>query len=281
MAKRKLGMSLIVLIVAATTLVSGTYAWFLVGGFAELFDLGFDVIEASGGIEIQGSAGMACASSDAAATSGWGAYLSRDCFNAGEIIADGGKYAPVSSANGTSFKKVGLEGGYFAAMTPEKGVDYNDFTIKARSTNDQAINATMTIALTGKDADIAALEAARVSVTYGGTTTIYAVNDSGTSAVTGDLPAATVQDSNNNSIIDSSEGSSYISGQATTNMTVAEGDSNKYVVSVPLTNIPANTGSAEIAVRVWIEGNDADCTGEKLSAKHLGVKITFGSQAAE
>ena len=59
MAKRKLSMSLIVLIVAATTLISGTYAWFLVGGFAELFDLGFDVIEAEGGLELQGSAGTA------------------------------------------------------------------------------------------------------------------------------------------------------------------------------------------------------------------------------
>ena len=87
MAKRKLGLSIIVLIVAATTMVSGTYAWFLVGGFAELFDLGFDVIEASGGIELQGSAGHAHAGAeDGAAQVEWGAYLQRDCFAAGELI---------------------------------------------------------------------------------------------------------------------------------------------------------------------------------------------------
>ena len=117
MAKRKLGLSLIVLIVAATTMVSGTYAWFLVGGFAELFDLGFDVIEADGGIEIQGSAGHAYATAEEGAASvPWGAYLQRDCFAEGELIAEGGKYSPVSSADGAAFTKVGLEGGYFASL---------------------------------------------------------------------------------------------------------------------------------------------------------------------
>ena len=284
MAKRKLGMSIIVLIVAATTMVSGTYAWFLVGGFAELFDLGFDVIEAGGGIEIQGSAGYAYMSEDGADQVSWGSYLTRDCFNPDEILAADGSYAPVSSANGTSFTKVGLEGGYFASMTPAVGQDYNELKIKIRSTTTEPVNATMNIALTGLDGDNAAVEAARVSVTYNGTTTIYAMNADGTQAVTSDnIPAATVKDSNNNSIIDSAEaaGNVSLSAQSITALTQSQADANKYEASVPLNNVPGNTSSAEVIVRIWIEGNDPDCTGEKLSAKHLSAKITFGSTSED
>lgn len=285
MAKRKLGMSIIVLIVAATTMVSGTYAWFLVGGFAELFDLGFDVIEASGGIEIQGSAGIAYNSEDSTSSVEWGSYLSRDCFNASEILAADGKYAPVSSVDGSSFTKVGLEGGYFASLTPAVGTDYNELNIKIRSTTTESVNATMNIALSGDaDGNTDAVSAARVSVTYGGTTTVFAMAGDTTYAVTtNDIPAATVKDSNNNSIIDSDEasGSVSLSAQSITELTQSAADASKYEATLALDNVPGNTSSADIVVRIWIEGNDTDCTGEKLSAKHLTAKITFGSSSEE
>ena len=284
MAKRKLGLSIIVLIVAATTMVSGTYAWFLVGGFAELFDLGFDVIEASGGIELQGSAGHAHAGAeDGAAQVEWGAYLQRDCFAAGELIAEDGKYAPVSSANGSSFTKVGLEGGYFASLDPQVGVDYNELRIKIRSTTTESVDARMNIALTGRDGDNAAVEAARVSVTYNNNTTIFAAPGEATSAVTNKFEMATVMDSNNNSIIDSSEtaGVVSLSAQTVTALAQSTADTNKYEATMELPQVSgnANNGYNEIVIRVWIEGNDTDCTGEKLSAKHLSTKITFGSSA--
>lgn len=284
MAKRKLGMSIIVLIVAATTMVSGTYAWFLVGGFAELFDLGFDVIEAGGGIEIQGSAGHAYMAEGDTSSVEWGSYLTRDCFNEGEIIKADGHYAPVSSADGSAFTKVGLEGGYFASLTPAVGVDYNELKIKIRSTTTEAVNATLNVAINGNEASNDAVTAARVSVTYNGTTTIYAMNDDGTMAVTSNnIPAATVKDSNNNSIIDSSEAAGSVSlvSQSVTAMTASAADASKYEAAVPLNNVPGNTSSAEVIVRIWIEGNDPDCTGEKLSAKHLSAKITFGSSSEE
>lgn len=283
MAKRKIGLSIIVLIVAATTMVSGTYAWFLVGGFAELFDLGFDVIEASGGIELQGSAGIAYATTDESAASvSWGSYLRRDCFAAGELIAEGGKYSPVSSANGSAFTKVGLEGGYFSSYTPEKGVDYNEMTIKIRSTTTETVDARMNIALTGRDGDNAAVSAARVSVTYKGATTVFAMAGDTTYAVTtNDIPMATVMDSNNNSIIDSAEtqGVVSLSAQTVTELAQSAADANRFEATMELPQVSGNTGSDEIVVRVWIEGNDTDCTGEKLSAKHLSAKITFGSSA--
>ncbi len=283
MAKRKLGFSLIVLLVAATTMVSGTYAWFLVGGFAELFDLGFDVIEAEGGIEIQGSAGHAYATSDAGAQQvAWGAYLQRDCFAEGELIAEGGKYAPVSSADGSAFTKVGLEGGYFISQTPTKGTDYNEMTIRIRSTTTEAVDARMNIALTGLDGDNAAVSAARVSVTYKGDTTVFAAAGEATQAVTSDnIPMATVMDSNNNSIIDSDEtlGVVSLASQAVTDLTQSAADANRFEATLALPQVSANTGSDEIVVRIWIEGNDTDCTGEKLSAKHLSAKISFGSSS--
>lgn len=283
MAKRKLGLSIIVLIVAATTMVSGTYAWFLVGGFAELFDLGFDVIEASGGIELQGSAGIAYATTDENASSvQWGSYLRRDCFAAGELIAEDGKYSPVSSANGSAFTKVGLEGGYFASLTPEKGVDYNELTIKIRSTTTESVDARMNIALTGRDGENEAVSAARVSVTYKGNTTIFAMAGDATQAVTSnDIPMATVMDSNNNSIIDSNEtqGVVKLEAQSVTELSQSAADANRFEATMELPGVSGNTGSDEIVVRVWIEGNDTDCTGEKLSAKHLSAKITFGSSS--
>lgn len=287
MAKRKLGMSIIVLIVAATTMVSGTYAWFLVGGFAELFDLGFDVIEAGGGIEIQGSAGHAHMGAEETETVEWGAYLQRDCFAEGELIAEDGSYSPVSSADGAAFTKVGLEGGYFASLTPEKGSDYNELTIKIRSTTTETVDGTMNIALTGRDNDNAAVEAARVSVTYKGETTIFAmVDDSAQAVVTNELPAATVKDSNNNSILDSEDtnfNGSYVSTQNIVGQLSPSGaDPNKFEGTLPLSQISgSDTTGDEIIVRIWIEGNDADCTGEKLSAKHLSAKISFGSSSEE
>ncbi|MBR3755268.1 MAG: hypothetical protein IKK49_09285 [Clostridia bacterium] len=285
MAKRKIGLSIIVLIVAATTMVSGTYAWFLVGGFAELFDLGFDVIEAGGGIEIQGSAAKAyVAEGGEASSTGWGAYLDRDCFNEGEIIAADGKYAPVSSADGSTFTKVGLEGGYFASLTPEMGKDYNELRIKIRSTTAEAVTARINVALTGNDNGHEAVNAARISVTYAGNTTIFAVAGDSTQAVTtSEIPAATVIDSNGNSIIDSEEtqGVVSLSSQSVTELTASAADANKYEGTLELANVPGNTGSEEVIVRIWIEGNDTDCTGEKLSAKHLAASISFGSASEE
>lgn len=282
MAKRKIGLSIIVLIVAATTMVSGTYAWFLVGGFAELFDLGFDVIEAGGGIEIQGSAGHAHMGAEATETVDWGAYLQRDCFAEGDLIAADGKYSPVSSADGAAFAKVGLEGGYFASLTPERGVDYNELRIKIRSTTTETVDGTINIALTGRDNDNAAVDAARVSVTYKGQTTIFAKEgDSAQAVVTNELPVATVLDSNNNSILDSNDANfngSYVSNQNITGaLTQSAADPNKFEGTMQLPQISGNINSDEIIVRIWIEGNDADCTGEKLSAKHLSAKISFGS----
>ncbi len=281
MAKRKLGLSLVVLLIAATTLVSGTYAWFLVGGFAEMFDLGFDVIEAEGGIEIQGSAGHAYVSNaEGAEQTSWGAYLQRDCFAEGELIAEGGKYSPVSSANGSSFTKVGLEGGYFISQTPEKGVDYNEMTIKIRSTTTETVDARMNISLTGLDGDNAAVNAARVSVTYKGNTTVFAAPGDATSAVTtSDIPMNTVVDTNGDCIINSSEATGVVTlaAQNVTELAPNATDANKFDAVMELPQVSGNAGYDEIVVRIWIEGNDTNCTGEQLSAKHLSAKISFGS----
>ena len=92
---------------------------------------------------------------------------------------------------------------------------------------------------------------------------------------------AAVMDSNNNSIIDSDEtqGVVTLEPQTVTELTVSAVDANRFEATMALPQVSANTGSDEITVRIWIEGNDTDCTGEKLSAKHLSAKISFGSSA--
>ena len=93
---------------------------------------------------------------------------------------------------------------------------------------------------------------------------------------------ATVMDSNNNSIIDSGETQGVVSltAQTVTELTQSAADSNRFEATMALPQVSANTSSGdEIIVRIWIEGNDTDCTGEKLSAKHLSAKISFGSSS--
>ena len=159
---------------------------------------------------------------------------------------------------------------------------YNEMTIRIRSTTTETVDARMNIALTGRDSDNAAVSAARVSVTYKGTTTIFAASGDATSAVTTDnIPMATVMDSNNNSIIDSDEtqGVVTLESQTVTELAASAADANRFEATMDLPQVSANTGSDDIIVRIWIEGNDTDCTGEKLSAKHLSAKITFGSSS--
>ena len=269
MAKRRFGLSIIVLIIAAATMVSGTYAWFLVGGFAELFDIGFDVMEATGGVELRGSA----------TDSTWDVKLERDDFADGQIIAVDGKYAPVTSSNGVDFMRVGVEGDSFIVLTPTAGVDYNDFTLYARSTTEAPVDVNMKIVISG-DEDSDATAAARVAVTYNGTTTIYALNESGaTYAVTSSFTDGSITDDNSNRIIDSSDtgnGAAGLSAQAITDLDatgIIEGGS-----AISLQDVAAVSGQSEIRIKTWIEGNDADCidVGENaIPGKNFSVKISF------
>ena len=158
MAKRKLGTSVIILMIAAITLVSGTYAWFMVGGFASLFNIGFDVIQAEGGILLQGDAGTSNKG-----TVQWGDKLEREDFTINSFIVSGGKYLPISSTNGVDFKSVNMKDGKFmnggqvttkATATDPNQMHYNDFTFKMKSdgavvSGGDAFGAYMTISLSG------------------------------------------------------------------------------------------------------------------------------------
>jgi len=98
MARRKLGASVIILFIAAITLISGTYAWFLVGGFASLFDIGFDVIEAQGGLLLQGSAGTAEEGS-----TDWGSVLGRVDFTEKSFTVGPDSFLSVTVVGGEGY----------------------------------------------------------------------------------------------------------------------------------------------------------------------------------
>ena len=301
MAKRKLGASIIILCIAAVTLISGTYAWFLVGGFAELFDIGFDVIEATGGLWLRGDAGTY--GGGKTDNGGWGDNLQRQDFRELSFIVQGGKYRPVSSRDGTNFISVSLNGndeficngiapGKQVTGTAADDVCYNDFTFSIRSTGDEIVQgenrgAYIKIKLSGDKYDESgnlveedksgAAPAARVSITRDGTTTVYSYDGQNYDAVTNQFTSGTITDDNSNYIIDSNDNGSGNAGlNAVTSPALMDGDN---AVKIYLGNIPGTDSGKDITIRIWLEGNDPQCIafGEgAVAGKTLLANIEFG-----
>ncbi len=303
MAKRKLGVSIIILCIAAVTLISGTYAWFLVGGFAELFDIGFDVIEATGGIWLRGDAGTY--GGGKTDNDGWGDKLERSDFREMSFIVEGGRYRPVSSSNGTNFISVTMNGKDFicngVAPSKETATDpaqicYNDFTFSIRSTGDEIVQGTdrgayVKIKLSGErynddgtldestEGQAGAATAARVSITKDGETTIYSYDGQNYEAVTSIFQDGRITDDNEpqNYIIDSADANNGDAGlTAVTSPTLMDGEN---AIKIYLGNIPGTSSGKDITIRIWLEGNDPECIafGEgAVAGKSLLANISFG-----
>lgn len=298
MAKRKFGASIIILCIAAITLISGTYAWFLVGGFAELFDIGFDVIEAKGGVLLRGDAGTYGGGKKD--NSGWGDKLEREDFKEMSFIKKDGRYKPISTdQNVNRFIAVSMESDKFICDGYVKGkaddgilaedICYNDFTFYIKSTAEEIPEgAYIKLKLTGdtfdengnvvkNEDDKGAAPAARVSLTFKPTsseadkTTIYAIDDDNYNGVTQIFESRTitdaeVKDGEGNYIIDSADTNYTAAGLvAITPVSMFDGDGNE--VKISLGNIPgvdqdfgygAGNGK-EVTVRIWLEGNDPQC----------------------
>ena len=308
MAKRKLGASIVILCIAAITLISGTYAWFLVGGFANLFDIGFDVIESGAGIEIRGDR----------AGAEWKNELLREDFSDFSFIKEKGHYKPVSSVDGKKFVAVTMENHDFIAggegnpksKTSEgvtaEDICYNDFTFYIRSTGDEQVDsgAYLTVELSGKDIDPetgkaveptgenadkvaknkegGASVAARVAVTIDGETKIYDTEGEATKAVTTNFADGTITDTitdaaNNrgNQIIDSADPGYAAATLVDANPTKLTEEDGKTLIHINLGTIPAHSNSTgkEINIKIWLEGNDEDCVdqGERTIA---GLNLT-------
>lgn len=299
MAKRKLGASVIILCIAAITLISGTYAWFLVGGFANLFDIGFDVIESTGGLLLQGDANTAENGS-----TDWGTTLERADFSAMSFISEGGHYKPVSSVDAAGFLRVDLKNNIFTSggAAPSKTtagapteICYNDFTFRIKSDAEEIVGsatngAFIQIQLNGdkanedgsvtedtENADGAAI-AARVAVTVDGTTTLYSIDGETYSAVTSAF-GGEITDTNENRIIDAADANSGAAGLTTPSNYAALRDGDA-AVKIYLGNIPGNASSGkEINVKIWLEGNDKDCVDfadNTIAGKNLMSRISFG-----
>lgn len=287
MQKRKLSASVIILFIAATTLVSGTYAWFMVGGFASLFSVDYNVIETSGGLEVQGSAGSAY-DAEGGTKGTWGAYLALDNFNEGEFIPNDGTgfYTPVSPktlGSSAEFVKVGLKGTNFNASSGLKGANYNDFSINIRSAGASPVDVEMKIKINGTAAEggVSPAEAGRVAVTYKGTTTVFALNDTSDSYVT-NVFTGDIVDTDGNRIITSADTNYADAGLRNGSVQKVDADGNIDGTSqgLILTDVPANTGSETIYVQTWLEGNDSNCVdleGQSIQGGQFVVDISFST----
>lgn len=308
MAKRKLGTSVIILMIAAITLVSGTYAWFMVGGFASLFNIGFDVIQAEGGILLQGDAGTSNKG-----TLQWGDKLERDDFTINSFIIPGGKYLPMSSTDGKLFTSVNMKEGAFvnggqvttkAYATDPTQMHYNDFTFKMKSdgavvSGGDAFGAYMTISLSGdKEAEdgtitpgTGAETAARVAVYVDGNLLgVYSSDGESHSAVTnyitdGVIKDAIVADGKGNQIIDEGD-TNYVNANlvpvTTKSLVDGAGAAAKIYIGKDLPESTSTEG-VTVNVKIWLEGNDKDCVdkGENtIAGKSLMAVVNFGVDAA-
>ena len=308
MAKRKLGTSVIILMIAAITLVSGTYAWFMVGGFASLFNIGFDVIQAEGGILLQGDAGTSNKG-----TVQWGDKLEREDFTINSFIVSGGKYLPISSTNGVDFKSVNMKDGKFmnggqvttkATATEPSQMHYNDFTFKMKSdgavvSGGDAFGAYMTISLSGdKEAEdgtitpgTGAETAARAAVYVDGVLKgVYSSDGESYSAVTnyitdGIITDTVIADGRGNQIIDDGDpnaANAALAPVTTQSLVDGAGAAAKIYIGK---DVPESTSTdgVTVNVKIWLEGNDKDCVdkGENaIAGKSLMAVVNFGVDAA-
>lgn len=301
MAKRKFGASIIILCIAAVTLISGTYAWFLVGGFAELFDIGFDVMEAGAGLLVRGD--NLTYGGGKTDNQGWGDSLERVDFKANSFIKQGNRYVPISSSNATDFLFVVMENDKFkcdgivptkaAPATTEDDVVFNDFTLSIKSAGDEIpAGAYMTIKLSGdsfdeegkrvKNDDLGAAIAARAAVTIDGTTTIYSVDGQDYNAVTKRFEDDTIfdaKDPNMNYIIDSADEGYAAAGLVPVTSPKLVNDDDT-LVHIPIGIIPSSDSrqGKDITIRIWLEGNDPQCISfgdGAVAGKSLMADIKF------
>ncbi len=313
MARRKFGASIIILCIAALTLISGTYAWFLVGGFAELFDIGFDVIEAKGSVLLRGdnmTYGGGKHDND-----GWGSSLEREDFKEYSFIVKGGKYRPVSTSDGRNFIMVSMEDDKFicegAAPSKTSGgivaedICFNDFTFYIKATGDEIpAGAYIKLKLTGdtfdedgnvvkNENDQGAAIAARIALTFDGTTTIYSIDGQNYNAVTGTFENRSIIDTSavlheTKYIIDSADTGNVGAAGLTPVTSPAMVDDDGNEIKISLGSIPGfddpGTGGVEgygkeISIRVWLEGNDPECISfgdGAVAGKSLMTYISFG-----
>lgn len=263
MNQRKLSFSLLIIMISVLLLVSGTFAWFLVGKLAQLGDLSFTVIDSGEGVEIQGSGGTAYISADDnpenLTLTEWGKMLKLENFKDGEFLpvaGDGdavaGTYSPVSPASfrtaegeTSQFIKVGVRDRRFVSSEAVAAQHYNDFSINLRSETETPVDVEMTINIhPAEDARVDATTAGRVAVTYNGETRIFALNDSGTmNVVSRTFPNDSIADSNDNRIIDSNEGSSVLTSRNITKLEIGEDDTDGEVKIVCTGNMVDASGN--------------------------------------
>ena len=264
MNQSKLRFSLIIILVAVSLLVTGTFAWFAVGRLASLGSLSFGVIGAGDGVEIQGSAGSAYIMEDENNPENltlveWGKYLQLDNFKNNEILKPdsgtsedntAGVYVPVSpsqfrlSETGvTKFIRVTVTDDVFSSQEVSSKPDdpentsaqyYNDFSINLRSETSNAVNVEVHVNIHAADGAVSASSARDGDIVDATTAARVAITYNGETRVFARNDSGStyvvsstftsINDSNGNRVIDTNENSSVLSNLNVTKLEVAETD---------------------------------------------------------
>ena len=271
MKKRSLFAAVAMLIVSALVLTSATYAWFAVGGDADISAISADVCEAGSGVQLKTTATSAK----------WVNSLADTDFGAaGSSDSLASEYKPVSSAAGTAFKAYNLQtGNIYAEDTGTITGYYSTYFFYVGTVADgDSVDATLKIS---GDAAAAARVAVFVkpagvsswtdqSVTsylYSGqaeSNTCYAVVES----VSG------VEDTVRNDIMDGTT-ETPSTNLAAQSITSEADDSTGATFTITTPGQIGATNNAMVKVVVWLEGNDASCTAINVAEKDIATEWSF------
>jgi len=253
MKKRSLFAAVAMLIVSAIVLTSTTYAWFSLSNNANVEAVSASVQNASG-IQVSADA------------QNWYSYLSKDMIASAQSFTFPSTLSAVDY-NGSSFKKAtSLENDTITTAAATANTDYIEFTVYVKA----AVGSTIRFKTDDNDTTVAATNSvANVGYAdfYYDNTHHYVSTDSDNT------------DSYNAFGANQVDAAPLVSGiVADTNIASTPMSASTTIANQTFT-IPAS-GYATIVVRMWVEGQDAECYGD-FTGGNLTTTMYFSIAPAQ
>lgn len=257
MKKRSLVAALAMLVVSAIVLTSSTYAWFATSSAAAVDKFSATVTNNSGSLTVQ-AAGTNAANNTKKTT-----LTSSDFTGLATTLQPVSLY--IDDANAVQINKVAYDAAKFdtfAAAT--QNLEYLHYEFNAEYINGG--EAAASVKITPEFTTEAQFCYGLLAITFDNTTKYYYYDAAGGSYVpVKALSAGEVQDSNGNNIIDDAD-VGYSAADMAANVNT-KATSTTSATALDLMSVDAGkTGTANIKVYVWAEGQDAQCSGIVSSA---------------
>ncbi len=247
MKKNALVSSVAMLIISAIVLTSATFAWFSSAKEAKIEALDSKVQADSGiVISVDGtnySASLTKAQVVAAATA---------------KPADGGKFYPVSTVNGSAFVSGSFDSDDKITFATADTATYYAFPLYVKTNQAGTVSFADT---TFKDSGANALKTLRFAIKDGSTFTVF--NGDGTVESYKGI---------------ASTGGSF-SGSATGTV-----DTGSSITTTKLSDFTMSTTAAtpkQLTVYIWIEGNDPDCNNDSFGVEEQAIKFAMNLKLVE